>query len=121
MTEFAGAGLFGERRGRGRFAVTVAFTLRPEQRARFLTLVLKNADASLKTEAGCFCFDVLEPIGTNGPDVLLYEIYADRAAFDAHLASSHFLAFDAATRDMVLSKAIAEFRVEAPSERPLGT
>lgn len=36
-------------------------------------------------------------------------IYTDRPAFKAHLALPYFLAFDAATRDMVISKTISEF------------
>ena len=51
------------------------------------------------------------PIGPGQPDVLLYEIYTDRAAFDAHLASPHFLAFDTATRDIVTKKTVGEFLV----------
>jgi quinol monooxygenase YgiN len=38
--------------------------------------------------------------------VFLYERYADRAAFDAHLASTHFRAFDAAVRGMVAAKSM---------------
>jgi len=97
-----------------RFAVTVAFFVRPERRDKFLKLVRMNAAASLKAETGCLCFDVLAPMEKGGPDVLLYEIYTDRAAFDTHLASAHFLAFDQATRDMVTGKTVAEFRIEAP-------
>jgi quinol monooxygenase YgiN len=96
------------------FAITVAFTVRPERRDHFFKLVRTNAANSLEKEAGCLRFDVLAPLQRGGPDVFLYEIYTDRAAFDAHLASAHFQTFDAATRDMVIAKTISEFRVEAP-------
>ena len=95
-----------------RFAITVAFAVRPKRLATFLALVRENAAASLRAEAGCLSFDVLRPLSAGGPDVLLYEVYSDRAAFDAHLASRHFLSFDAATREMVLAKTIVEFQVE---------
>jgi (4S)-4-hydroxy-5-phosphonooxypentane-2,3-dione isomerase len=85
-------------------------------RETFLKLVRMNAATSLEAEAGCLRFDVLAPLETGGPDVLLYEVYADRAAFDAHLASPHFLAFDRATREMVTAKTVREFRIEAPLE-----
>jgi quinol monooxygenase YgiN len=98
----------------GLFAITVAFSIKPEWRKDFLLLVRKNAAASLQAEAGCLRFDVLSPIAAGEPDVFLYEVYADRSAFDAHLASSHFQSFDAGTRDMVNEKTIAEFRIEVP-------
>jgi autoinducer 2-degrading protein len=97
-----------------RLAITVAFEVRPEARDHFLSLVRANAVASLEAEAECLRFDVLVPIGPGQPDVLLYEVYTDRAAFAAHLASPHFLAFDAATRDIVTKKTIGEFLVKAP-------
>jgi (4S)-4-hydroxy-5-phosphonooxypentane-2,3-dione isomerase len=97
-----------------RFAITVAFTIRPDRRDHFLTVVCANAAASLSAEPGCLHFDVLTPLEGGGPDVLLYEVYVDRSAFDAHLATAHFLAFDAATREIVSAKTVSEFRVEAP-------
>ena len=38
--------------------------------------------------------------------VFLYEIYDDRAAFDAHLASPHFRAFDAEVGPWVQDKQV---------------
>ena len=86
-------------------ALVVEFTLREGARAAFLPLVRENAAQSVAREAGCLRFDVLEPEGSPA-DVLLYEIYTDRAAFDAHLASEHFRQFDAVTRDLVAAKAV---------------
>lgn len=91
------------------YAITVAFELKPGERDRFLKLVRANAAASLREEPNCLRFDVLVPAAQSGADVLLYEIYADRLAFETHLASAHFIDFDAATRHMVTRKAIAEF------------
>jgi (4S)-4-hydroxy-5-phosphonooxypentane-2,3-dione isomerase len=93
-----------------RYAITVSFSLRHEARAKFIALVRSNARTSIECEPGCRRFDVLTPWGTTG-DVLLYEIYDDRRAFEAHLASEHFLAFDAATRAIVTNKVVAEFKV----------
>lgn len=84
--------------------VTVAFRLRPGHAAAFLALVRDNARASLADEKGCLRFDVCLPAGGDGSEVFLYEIYEGRAAFDAHLASPHYRAFDAATRGMVADK-----------------
>ena len=38
--------------------------------------------------------------------MFLYEVYDDRAAFEAHLSMPHFKAFDAATADMIRSKTV---------------
>jgi quinol monooxygenase YgiN len=91
------------------YAITVAFELKPGERDRFLELVRANAAASLRDEPGCLRFDVLIPLAQGRAEVFLYEVYANRVAFDAHLASPHFLQFDTATRDMVAAKTIAEF------------
>jgi (4S)-4-hydroxy-5-phosphonooxypentane-2,3-dione isomerase len=104
-------------RGRSRsepafpYGVTVEFTLRPGTLDAFLRLVEANAAASVADEPGCLRFDVLLPAGGEGPDVFLYEIYADRAAFDHHLTTTHFLAFDEATGPMVERKAAGFFSV----------
>ena len=110
------------------YVVTVAFEIRPEAAAAFLPLMLENARKSLAEEPGCLRFDVCgEDAADNAPPVriFLYEIYRDRGAFDAHLASAHFQSFDAATRPMVASKQIAswqllslEHELAEPSERP---
>lgn len=98
------------------YLITVAFDLDPAERDRFVALVTSNAQASLRHEPGCLRFDVLLPVGTADCDVLLYEIYRDRAAFDAHLASDHFLSFDAATRKAVRRKTVREFHLLPPEE-----
>jgi quinol monooxygenase YgiN len=87
----------------------VAFEVRPGDLAPFLELVRANAAASLTREPECLRFDVLVPLNRGPCDVLLYEIYCDRTAFAAHLVSSHFLEFDAATREMVIKKTIADY------------
>jgi quinol monooxygenase YgiN len=87
-----------------RIAVIVTFEVRPEHAGSFLELVGRNAATSVTVEAGCFRFDVIAPRGTS--EVHLYEIYGSREAFDAHLATQHFLDFDAATKAMVLSKRV---------------
>lgn len=38
--------------------------------------------------------------------MFLYEVYDDRAAFQAHLTSVHFLEFDAQTASMVAGKTV---------------
>jgi len=87
------------------FVVTVEFELVPERRAEFLPLMIENAEASKAREPGCRHFDVC--IDPERPDLIfLYELYTDRAAFDAHLATDHFKRFDEVTRSLVARKAV---------------
>ncbi|SET48115.1 putative quinol monooxygenase [Oceanicella actignis] len=89
------------------YAVTVTFRIKPGRMDAFLPLMLANARTSLAEEPGCLQFDVCRAPGEDV--VFLYEIYADRAAFDAHLASAHFKAFDVEVAAMVEDKRVALF------------
>lgn len=94
------------------FAITVAFELVDGALADFHRLVSENAALSVEREPECLRFDVLTPSsGTPGPDILLYEIYRDKAAFDLHLASEHYRDFDRQTRDLIRKKTVVTFAV----------
>lgn len=87
------------------FVVTVEFEVDPSQFGTFLPLMRENARRSRALEPGCRQFDVCtDPARPHA--VFLYERYGDRAAFDAHLASRHFLDFDAAVRGMITAKSV---------------
>ena len=73
--------------------VAVTFEIRPERAEAFRDRVGRQATDSLE-EPGCRRFDVWCDTG-DCSRVFLFEIYDDRAAFDAHLASAHFRDFDA--------------------------
>ena len=73
---------------------------------------------SLRLEPGCLRFDVLVCDDGAAPQVVLYEIYTDRAAFDRHLTMPHYLEFDRQTRPMIRSKAVRFFTLRAPVPRP---
>ena len=65
--------------------------------------MIANAHASATTEPGCRQFDVCtDP--QDSTRVFLYELYDDRAAFDAHLATSHFKEFDRKTGPWLVTK-----------------
>ena len=92
-------------RGHHMYAVCVNFHLKPGTGAAFMPLILDNAATSLRDEPACHQFDVAQ--NSREPDaVFLYELYSDRAAFDAHLASAHFQAFDTAIAEMIADKII---------------
>jgi autoinducer 2-degrading protein len=83
--------------------IVVDFKIKPERLAEFMPLMLENASTSRDTEPGCRVFDVcVDP--KKETSVFLYEVYDDRSAFDAHLASAHFKRFDAAVAPMLVAK-----------------
>ena len=87
------------------YVIIVDFEIEPDRLTEFLPLMRENAAASVRDEPGCQQFDICQD-----PDsphhIFLYEIYDDRAAFEAHLASPHFTDFDAATVSMLVSKTV---------------
>jgi quinol monooxygenase YgiN len=89
------------------YAIIVDFRLKPGKREAFRRLIDSNAQASADIEEGCRRFDVLEPLG-EADRILLYEIYTDRAAFNAHVESDHFLRFDRESSDLVAAKSVIE-------------
>ena len=91
------------------YVVIVDFRLARGATEAFLPLMKRQAQVSLETEAGCRQFDIC--VDPDDPcAVLLYEIYDDRAAFEAHLASPHFLAFDRDVAAYVANKSVRTMR-----------
>ena len=95
------------------YVITVLFSLLSAHRAAFLQAVTRNAATSLADEVGCIQFDVCTS-NSNPCDVLLYEVYDSKAAFDVHLASSHFLSFNAQTSAWVTAKLVNAFERVLP-------
>ncbi|MDH3388537.1 MAG: antibiotic biosynthesis monooxygenase [Gammaproteobacteria bacterium] len=91
------------------YVVVVEFSARPRHADAFKRRVRQQAQDSLEREPGCHVFDVcIDPERDNF--VLLYEVYSDRAAFDAHLASPHFMDFDASVRGWIDDKKVATYQ-----------
>lgn len=71
-----------------KIAIVVEFHAKPGMLAAFEAHIRDHAAQTLATEPGCERFDVLRPLTADGePDgtrVMLYELYTDQAAFDAH-------------------------------------
>ena len=82
----------------------VTFEILPERAEAFRDRVRQQADDSLE-EPGCRRFDVWCDTG-DCCRVFLFEIYDDRAAFDAHLASAHFRDFDATVAPWVRDRKV---------------
>ena len=87
------------------FVVIVEFEIKPEFIEAFRERVCRQASDSLTLEADCHVFDVcLDP--DNAAGVLLYEVYSERSAFDAHLATAHFVDFDAEVASWLINKTV---------------
>jgi (4S)-4-hydroxy-5-phosphonooxypentane-2,3-dione isomerase len=70
------------------FALEVQIRIKPENVGRFMAAVLENG-RSARAEPGCRTFDVL--VDPHDPTkLMLYEVYADEKAFEAHQATPHF-------------------------------
>jgi (4S)-4-hydroxy-5-phosphonooxypentane-2,3-dione isomerase len=92
------------------FVVTVEFQIQPPHIAAFRNAVLAQAKNSLQMERDCNTFEVLiDP--TNPRIVFLYEIYTDRAAFDAHCLTEHFRDFSAAVASWIDAKHVAHWEL----------
>lgn len=96
------------------YVVTVEFVIAPEHWDAFLPLMLENAARSREDEPGCRHFDVCtDP--SRPATVYLYELYDDRAAFDAHLAAPHFTSFAAVTKAMIVKRTLETWQRIAPA------
>ena len=87
------------------YVVTVEFVVWPQYVEEFHLAMQLQAGNSLTREPDCHQFDVCVDPQTR-ERIFLYEVYTDEAAFNAHLASTHFLDFDATVQNWVKSKAI---------------
>ena len=92
-------------------AILVEFVVQPEDVACARELILENAAASLRDEAGCLRFDVLEE-PSDPCRFVLYEIYRNPEDFDHHLQSPHFKSFTAATSDLLISRSVRELDLQ---------
>jgi (4S)-4-hydroxy-5-phosphonooxypentane-2,3-dione isomerase len=95
----------------GRYAIIVDFDLLPGAYDAFMSALVENAETSVRSEPGCYRFDVLTPRKGDTSRVTLYEIYTDRGAFDEHLRTPHFLTFKDSIAGLVQRQAVIEFDV----------
>ena len=70
------------------FALVVHLKVKPDNVEKFMQALQVNAREARK-EPGCKQFDVLVDPGDK-TKVMLYEIYHDDKAFEAHQATPHF-------------------------------
>ena len=87
------------------FVITVKFVTNEVDTTKFKNRVLKQAQDSLKYENECHLFDVCYDPNDNNV-VFLYEIYTDKKAFDIHLKSKHYNAFNEEVTPWVKEKIV---------------
>lgn len=97
------------------YVVTVLFEIIANHAEAFREGVLQNAAASLEGEAGCHRFDVC--FSEDGQRCFLYELYTDRAAFEAHMKTAHFIEFNSVTKEIVAAKKLGTFILANPSDQ----
>ena len=87
------------------YAVTVQFTVNPANLMEFRDAVMAQAENSLELEDECNQFDVC--VAENNPCIFfLYEIYSNISAFNAHLETPHFNAFNQLVAPWVSNKVV---------------
>jgi quinol monooxygenase YgiN len=86
----------------GQFVIVAEFEIRPEGLDRFLELAKVDASQSVAKEPGCRQFDVT--VDRESHRVVLYEVYDDEAAFEAHLQTPHLKTFRAGIEPLVVSR-----------------
>ncbi len=89
------------------FVVTVTFHVADGFRDAFRDAILENAATSLEVEPGCSVFDVCA--NKEGAEIFLYEVYNSETSFKEHLASAHFIRFDALVAPWVVDKRVVTY------------
>lgn len=93
------------------FVVTVEFEIAPAHLDAFRAAMSEQARQSLAREADCHQFDI--SYDSERPACcFLYEKYTDAPAFDSHLASDHFLTFNALVTPWVVSKIVRTWALD---------
>jgi quinol monooxygenase YgiN len=85
------------------FSLIVQMDVQPGRRAEFLAGMAANAEASVRDEPGCLRFDVCA-VAADPDRFLLYELYTDADAFEAHKASPHFAQWRQVAERVVLNQ-----------------
>ena len=94
------------------FVLSVDLRLKPENAESFLAKAIENAAQSRK-EPGCRQFDVLvDP--KDRTRVMLYEVYLDEKAFEAHQQTAHFKKYLADAVPLLASRERRVWKRAAP-------
>ncbi|QDH15061.1 antibiotic biosynthesis monooxygenase [Oecophyllibacter saccharovorans] len=81
------------------YRIFAEFETSEESFGPFLDLCRYDARESRQEEPGCLDFTVLVPEGERNV-IVLFEVYRDKAAFEAHRNTPHFIKFARGCADM---------------------
>ncbi len=94
------------------FALVVNIRIRPDKVEAFMPCLKENASAARK-EPGCKQFDVLvDP--QDKTKLMLYEVYNDEKAFEAHQQTAHFKKYLAEAVPLLASRERQVWKRAAP-------
>ena len=74
------------------YVIIAEFEVSAAHKEEFLELCRYDSTRSVQDEPGCQQFDALT-IDEAPEAIVLYEVYDNKAAFDAHLATPHYALF----------------------------
>ena len=94
------------------FVITVKFVINEKDIEKFKVRMLQQARDSLELEKDCHQFDVCHD-PNNKNIVFLYETYTDKNAFNIHLNSKHYLAFNDKVTSWVKEKIVTQLEKQA--------
>ena len=98
-----------------KIALFVEFKVEAAHREAIDRELRDHAAKTLAGEEGCVAFEVHTAVDDENT-FLLYEVYVDQAALEAHRESEQLSKFRAAIGDMIRSRRLVEGRVLSPWE-----
>lgn len=95
------------------YVIIAEFEVTAEHKQEFLELCRFDSTSSVRDEPGCRQFDALTI--DDAPDaVVLYEVYDDKAAFDAHKATPHYATFAEGVKRLQVTQKQVRFLTRRP-------
>jgi autoinducer 2-degrading protein len=96
------------------YVVTVEFTIRPDNLEPFRQAMRDQAKNSIDREPECHLFNVSYDL-QEPTTCFLYEVYSDKAAFEAHLDTGHFIDFNNLVTPWVIAKTVKTYQRDWPT------
>lgn len=90
----------------------------PARLGEYRLLLAEEIEASVRLEPGVLSLQAVS-LQDDPTHVRILEVYADRSAYEAHLATPHFLRYKSGTADMVKALRLTETDPIALFSKPL--
>jgi autoinducer 2-degrading protein len=96
-------------------SLVVSLKIKPDQRERFLAAAQDDSTCSVRDEAGCLRFDVVQDRADEN-HFFFYEVYRDEAALEAHRNAPHYARWSEARQLTVDEGATSTCTVRFPAD-----